>query len=75
MSFSLFEHYLELYITNTALKLSQFLYCFTASISHGVENYFPRLWGMGISDAIFHFVFSFNLTLSNHNFLFVVPFL
>ena len=28
------------------------LYCFTSSISHGVENYFPRLWGTGISDAI-----------------------
>ena len=26
---------------------------FTVSISHGVENYFPRLWGTGISDAIF----------------------
>ena len=22
-------------------------------MSPGVENYFPRLWGMGISDAIF----------------------
>ena len=25
----------------------------TTSIFHGVENYFPRLWGTGISDAIF----------------------
>ena len=39
--------------TDTALKVSQSVYCFTHSISHGVENYFPRLWGMGISDAIF----------------------
>ena len=30
------------------------VYCFTTSISHGVENYFPRLWGTGISDAIFY---------------------
>ena len=35
------------------LKVSQSVYCFTTSISHGVENYFPRLWGTGISDAIF----------------------
>ena len=26
---------------------------FISSISHGVENYFPGLWGMGIPDAIF----------------------
>ena len=43
-------HYLD---TDTALKVSQSVYCFTTSISHGVENYFPRLWGMGISAAIF----------------------
>ena len=28
------------------------MYCFTTSISHGVESYFLRLWGTGISDAI-----------------------
>ena len=50
MLFSLLKHYLD---TDTALKVSQSVYCFTTSISHGVENYFPRLWGMGISDAIF----------------------
>ena len=50
--FTLLKHYFDLYITDTALKVSQSLYCFTTSISHGVENYFPRLWGMGISDAI-----------------------
>ena len=48
MLFSLLKHYLD-----TALKVSQSVYCFTTSISHGVENYFPRLWGTGISDAIF----------------------
>ena len=26
------------------------MYYFTTSISHGVENYFLRLWGTGISD-------------------------
>ena len=51
--FSLLKYYLELYITNTALKVSRSLYFFTTSISHGLENYFPRLWGTGISDAIF----------------------
>ena len=52
---SLLKHYLDLYITDTALKVSQSLYSFTTSISHGVEKYFPRLWGTGISDAIFLF--------------------
>ena len=50
MLFSLLKHYLD---TDTALKVSQSVYCFTTFISYGVENYFPRLWGTGISDAIF----------------------
>ena len=54
MLFSLLKDYLG---TDTALKVSQSVYCFTTSISHGVENYFPRLWGMGISDAIFFLFF------------------
>ena len=49
MLFSLLNHYLD---TDTALKVSQSVYCFTTSISHGVEDYFPSLWGTGISDAI-----------------------
>ena len=53
MLFSLLKHYLELYISHTALKVSRSLYIFITSISHGVENYFPRLWGTGISDATF----------------------
>ena len=53
MLFSLLKHYLDLYITDTALKVLRYLYYFTISISHGVENYFPRLWGTGSSDAIF----------------------
>ena len=53
MLFSLHKHHLDLNITDTALKVSRSLYCFTTSISHVVENYFPRLWGTGISDAIF----------------------
>ena len=53
MLFSLLKHYLDLYITDTALKVSRSLYCFTTSISRGVENYFPKLSGTGISDAIF----------------------
>ena len=40
----------------TALKVSQSLYCFTTFRCHGVENYFPRLWGTGISDAILWFI-------------------
>ena len=53
MLFSLLKHYLELYVIDTALKVSQSFYCLTTSICHGVENYFPRLWGTGISDASF----------------------
>ena len=52
MLFSLLKHYLD---TDTALKVPHSVYCFTTSISHRVENYFPRLWGTGISDAIFIF--------------------
>ena len=57
MLFSLLKHYLHRYISDTALKVFRSLYCFTTSICHGVENYFPRLWGTGISDAIFVFLF------------------
>ena len=46
-------------MSDTALKVSQSLYCFITFICHGVENYFPRLWGTGISDAIF-----LNMTLA-----------
>ena len=53
MLFSLLKHYLD---TDTSLKVSQSVYSFTTSISHGVENYVPRLWGTGISDAIFCFL-------------------
>ena len=51
-TFSLLKHYLD---TDTSLKVSQSVYSFAASISHGVENYFPRLWGTGISDDFFFF--------------------
>ena len=54
MLFSLLKHYLDLYISDSALKVSLSLYCFTTSICHGVENYFPRLWGTDICDAIFN---------------------
>ena len=53
MLISLLKHYLEHDITDTALKVSRSLFFLTTSIFHGVENYFPRLWGTGISDAIF----------------------
>ena len=53
MLFSLLKHYLD---AHTDLKVSQSVYCFTTSIPHGVENYFPRLWGTGISDAIVNLI-------------------
>ena len=57
MLFSLLRHYLDLHKADTffTLKVSQCLYCFTSSASQGVENYFPGLWGTGISGAIFPF--------------------
>ena len=57
MLFSLLKHYLDLYISDTVLKVFRSLYCFT-TICRGLENYFPRLWGTGIFDAI---LFSFNI--------------
>ena len=49
MLFSLLKHYLD---TDITLKVSRSVYYFTTSISHGVENYFLRLGGTGMSDAI-----------------------
>ena len=37
--------------TDTALKVSQSVCCFTTSISHGVKNYFPRLWVSTLTKA------------------------
>ena len=37
MLFSRLKHYLELYITDTALKVFQSLYFITASVFHGGE--------------------------------------
>ena len=62
MLFSLLKHYLDLYISDTVLKVYRSVYCFT-TISRGVENYFPRLWGTGISDAIFQDMKENNLQL------------
>ena len=65
MLFSLLKHYLDLYISDTALKVFWSLYCFTTSICHGVEKYFPRLWGTGISGAIF------GISLNQNGFIFM----
>ena len=53
MLFSLLKHYLD---ADTDLKVSQSVYYFTTSIFHGVKNYFPRLWGTVISDAIVNLI-------------------
>ena len=63
INFVSFEHfflYLDIIWTFTkqtlfTLKVSRFFNCFSSSVSHGVENYFLGLWGMGISDAILYF--------------------
>ena len=66
MLFSLLKHYLDIYITDTALKVSQSLYFFTTSICHGVGNYFPRLWSTGISDAIFSAIIISSINMVAH---------
>ena len=71
MLFSLLKHHFDLNITDTALKVSRSLYCFTTSISHGVENYFPRLCGTGISDAIL-LPLSFPLMFANNSLPWIV---
>ena len=48
-----------------ALKVSRSLYCVTSSISHGVINYFPGLWGTGITDAIFRLLINAVIFLLN----------
>ena len=52
MLFSLLKHYLELYITDNALKVSPSLYCFTTSISHGVKIISP---GCGVRASLMLF--------------------
>ena len=69
MLFSLLKHYLDLYISDTALKVFRSLYCITTFICHGVANYFSRLWGMGISDAILNLIGSPTLPFTNVQFL------
>ena len=52
MLFSLLKHYLDLYITDNALKVSASLYCFT-TISHGVEIISP---GCGVRASMMLFL-------------------
>ena len=65
LQFSLRKHHLDLFVADTALKVSLSLYCYTTSISHGVENNFPRLRGKGISDAIFSLLINAVILLMN----------
>ena len=54
--------FLDRYVSDTELKVSRSLYCFTICICYGVENYFPRLCDMGISDAILDIFLLLRLT-------------
>ena len=64
MLFCLLKYHLELYITGTAVKVSRSVYCFTTSMFHGVENYFPRLWSTGNSDAVFTQSFRYHISFT-----------
>ena len=52
MLFSQLKHYFDLNITDTALKVSRSLYCFTTSICHGVETISP---GCGVRASLMLF--------------------
>ena len=68
MLFSLLKHYLELYITDNALKVSPSLYCFTTFISHGVEIISP---GCGVQASLMlfflHIMLQHNLSINVRN--------
>ena len=59
MLFSLLKHYLELYITDNALKVSHSLHCFTTSISHVVEIISP---GCGVWASLMLFLNMISIT-------------
>ena len=67
MLFCLLENYLDLYITDTALKVSRSLYCFTTSVSDGVETISPGC-GVRASVKLFFFclIFQFFFVISFH---------
>ena len=47
---------MDLYKVDTVYSESLLIFeLFHTCVPHGVKNYFPRLWGMDISDAIFQF--------------------
>ena len=58
MLFSLLKYYLDLYITDTALKVSRSSYFFTTSISHGV-----KLVSSHCGVQVYPMLFSFNFML------------
>ena len=54
----LLKHYLELYITDNALKVSASLYClYTTSISHGVEIILPGCGVLGNASLMLFYRF------------------
>ena len=53
MHFYLIVLFLLVAILMVFCEVSCSSYYYISSISHGVENYFPGVWGTGISDAIF----------------------
>ena len=67
LSLRCYFRYLNIIWTLTLPELSQSVYFFTTSISHGVENYFPRLWGTAISDAIFNALKFMKSCTKSHN--------
>ena len=52
MLYSLLKHYLELFITDIALKVSRSFTVSPLLYLMVLKTFFPRLWGKGISNAI-----------------------
>ena len=61
MLFSPFKHYLDLHITDTALKVSRSLYRFTTNISHGAEKTISQAVGYGHLLCYFIFFHLFHI--------------
>ena len=54
------------------LKVPWPLYYFTSSVSHGIQCYFPRLWGTGMPDVMLYCWYVHSLLMVHLYFVLVV---